>query len=225
MPDAAGHSTPSATASPALPSPTKAASDQCAKQFEPDPTTNLGYCAAFAKVAGDREFFVAWDRGLEPATITVVDFSGAEPVVRISKRAELLGNLIDVAVTPDGDKVNTPSRAPYEFDERSLSTISRDGVVYPGSPYPNSVSISEVRQGLVATSERRSSAESLAEYELGQPVPIAKMLNVGMNHNLLYPRGLAFSRDGATVFAVTGVALDGTTPSVTLNVIPGPTLP
>jgi len=190
-----------------------------------DRATNLSYCAGFATSATNGNVLVAWDSGLEPGSLTVFDVSGAKPVVLISKREEILGNLIDAAITPRGDKLVTASGSPYEFDEWTLATASQDGVIYPGSPYPNSVAISPVRNGLVVTGLILHDGDSVSEYELGKPAPVARMLNVGSNHNLLYARGLTFSEDGSLIFAVTGMAFDGSTPSVTLNILPGPNLP
>ena len=193
-------------------------------QFDADRSTNLSYCAGFATGSAGK-LLVAWDSGLSPGSITVLDVSSGRPVILVSKREENLGNLVDAAVGPGGDKLVTASGAPYEFDQWNLSTATQDGVVYPASPYPNSVAISPVRRGLVATGVSQSNGDSVAEWELGKPAPVATMLKVGINHNLLYPRGLAFSRDGGLIFAVTGVALDGSAPTVTLNVLPGPSLP
>ncbi len=191
----------------------------------PDSSSGLSYCAGFATASSNGNVLVAWDVGLEPGSLTVFDVSGAKPTIQVSKREEILGNLIDAAITPRGDKLVTASGAPYEFDQWTLATASQDGVIYPGSPYPNSVAVSPVRNGLALTGVTQDDRDSVAEYELGRPAPVATMLNVGTNHNLLYPRGLAFSGDGGLIFAVTGVALDGTAPTVTLNILQGPNLP
>ena len=192
--------------------------------FDAARSTNLSYCAGFATTASNGNVLVAWDSGLEPGSLTVFNVSGATPVIQASKREETLGNLIDAAITPHGDKLVTASGSPYEFDQWALASASPDGVVYPGSAYPNSVAISPVRSGLVVTGLSQHDGDSVAEYELGKPAPVATMLNVGTSHSLLYPRGLAFSGDGSLIFAVTGVSLDGTAPSVTLNILPGPNL-
>ncbi len=193
--------------------------------FDPDRNSNLGYCAGFASEAKPGSQLVAWDSGLSPGSITVMDVSAGSPVVVTSTREEILGNLMDAAMTPGGDRLVTASGAPYEFDEWRLSGVSQDGIVYPGQPYPNSVAISPMYNGLLATGLSQANGDVVAEYELGKPAPIATMLDTGIDHNLLYPRGLAFSRDGTLIFAVTGVALDGTTSVVRLNVLSGPALP
>jgi hypothetical protein len=194
-------------------------------QLAPDADSGLSYCAGFATASSNGNILVAWDVGLEPGSLTVFDVSGAKPAIQVSKREEILGHLIDAAITPRGDKLVTASGSPYEFDQWTLATASQDGVIYPGSPYPNSVAVSAVRNGLVVTGLSQHDGDSVAEYELGRPAPVATMLNVGTNHNLLYPRGLAFSGDGGLIFAVTGVALDGSAPTVTLNILQGPNLP
>lgn len=193
--------------------------------FDADRGTNLSYCAGFATSSPSGNVLVAWDSGLEPGSLTVFNVSGANPTVEISKREEILGNLIDAAITPGGDKLITASGSPYEFDQWTLATASADGVIYPGSPYPNSVAVSAARGGLVVTGLSQHDGDSVAEYELGKPAPVATMLNVGSDHDLLYPRGLAFSADGSLVFAVTGVALDNSPSTVTLNILPSPSLP
>ena len=193
--------------------------------FDADRSTNLGYCAAFATTHKTQTFIVAWDSGLSPGSITVLDVSSGKPIVVTSKRAENLGNLTDAAITPGGDKLITASGSPYEFDQWSLSGVTRDGVVYPGKPYPNSIAISPVHEGLVATGVTQSGGNVVAEYLLGKPAAVATMLNTDRDHNLLYPRGLAFSADGALIVAITGLALDGSNQTVTVNVLPGPNLP
>ena len=194
--------------------------------FDADRTTNLGYCAGFATASKAGKWLVAWDSGLSPGNITVMDVSSGRPVIAFNQREEILGNLMDAAITPNGDKLVTASSSPYEFDEWNLEGVSRDGVVYSAGPYPDAVAISPVRSGLLATGVSRSTGASVAEFEVGKPAPVATMLDMGgASHNLLYPRGLAFSRDGALIFAITGVALDGSPTTVTLNILRGPTLP
>src|SRR5437763_1405104 len=83
--------------------------------------TNLSYCAGFATGSAGK-LLVAWDSGLSPGSITVLDVSSGRPVILVSKREENLGNLVDAAVGPGGDKLVTASGAPYEFDQWNLST-------------------------------------------------------------------------------------------------------
>jgi hypothetical protein len=193
--------------------------------FDPDRSTNLGYCTSFASDAKPGKLLVAWDTGVSPGSVTVMDVSTGHPVVVTSSREEIFGNLMDTAVAPGGDRFVTASGVPDKFDEWRLSATSRDGIVYPSMPHPNSVAISPVRDGLLVTGVSGSNGDVVAEYELGKPKAVATMLDTGVDDNLLYPRGLAFSRDGAQIFAVTGFAVDGSGSIVRLNVLPGPSLP
>src|SRR5207245_7850696 len=76
--------------------------------FDADRSTNLGYCAAFATTNKTQTFIVAWDSGLHPGSITVLDVSSGKPVVVTSKRAENLGNLIESSIKP-GEAEHTTS--------------------------------------------------------------------------------------------------------------------
>ena len=167
----------------------------------------------------------------------MLDVSSGRPVILVSKREENLGNLVDAAVGPGGDKLVTASGAPYEFDQWNLSTATQDGVVYPGSPYPNSVAISPVRRGLA----RRARAGAAAGLQRGRGRRGQPDLQPGHRRRrrqlplpqrpesarcaLFAPRAKVIKKIADLVFAVTGVALDGSAPTVTLNVLPGPSLP
>lgn len=190
-----------------------------AKQYDPDRNTNLSYCAAFATASPASARLLAWDSGLEPANLTVLDVSSGAPVTAITQREEILGNLGDAVVTAGG-KIVTASGAPYEFDQWRLTDLQQDGVVYPGSPYPVAVATAG---GRIAAGVGSVAGETAAVrvFSLDKPAAIASFLPATDQNHQLYRRGLAMSPDGTVVFAVTG-SFDPRQATVTFNVLPIP---
>ena len=162
---------------------------------------------------------MAWDQGLEPANLTSLDVSSGAPVVVLTQREEILGNLGDAVITAAG-KLVTASGAPYEFDQWRLSDLQQDGVVYPGTAYPVAVATAA---GRIATGVGSVAGEGAGVhvFALDRPVAIASLLPSMGQTDQLYRRGLAMSPDGTLVFAVTG-SIDPQHHTVTVNVLPIP---
>jgi DNA-binding beta-propeller fold protein YncE len=103
---------------------------------------DMSYCAAFAPVSPKRpNLIIGWSIGLSPATVTALDVSTGQPLVLTTAREDLLGNLQDVAITPDGNSWIAASGAPYNFPEFSVSNLAQDGIVYPAQYYPAAVAV------------------------------------------------------------------------------------
>jgi len=175
---------------------------------------DMNYCAAFATVSGKRpNLIVGWSIGLSPATVTAFDVSTSKPVVLKSAREDLLGNLGDVAITPDGNSWIAASGSPYNFPEFSVSTLAQDGIVYPGQAYPSAIAVTAAGGGRVVGGLDNQRSTNLYEYSIGAP---QTTLRTDSNSLEVAGRGLAFSPDGTRIFEVTW---DHFT-SVTFNLLP-----
>jgi hypothetical protein len=185
----------------------------------------LSYCAQFAtNHTFNPDFFVAWDWGIGPATLTSFDVSSGSPVQGASKWESILGNLQDVAINPDQTHLITASGAPYEFDEWNVSDRTADGVVYPANPYPTAVDTSAGNLGVMVGGLDGIYANDLYSYPIGHPSTQLAIVDFGGpsdGFNTVPGRGVAISPDGLTSYAITS----GTGAQVLLNLVPIPSAP
>ncbi len=178
----------------------------------------LSYCAAFAANDRTSNLILAWSMGLEPAEISVIDVSTGSPVFVLSAREERLGNLQDVAFTRDRTRFITASGAPYEFDEWNMTNLAQDGVIYPAGPYPTAVAVTANGKETMAGGLQQPYGQDLYQYAVGWPSAALQGRHTGSTVDTLYTRGLAFSSDGASIYALTGNRLGGSD-AVIFNVI------
>jgi len=180
----------------------------------------LSYCAAFASNPhGNPNLLLAWDLGLEPATITSFDVSSGSPVQMQSVWESPLGNLQDIAVNPDGTHFITASGAPYEFDEWKVSDLAQDGIVYPANTYPTAVATTAGNGGVMGGGLNGLYDPDFYAYLIGHPAaPLAKV-DFGGTNNTVPPRGVAFRPDGAAAFVISGGG-PGSSGPVVLNIVP-----
>lgn len=181
------------------------------KQWPTSTSSSLTYCIGLAASPYNPNLLLAWDQGLEPATITELDVSTGTPVQTASQWESDQGNLTQIAFNPDNSTFVTASGSPYHFDEFSLSNLTVDGVTYPAQPYPNSVVTTSARGGLIVGSSV-TYANAVYAYHPGQPA--ADLFNPILPEPV-YARGLALSPDGSELFA----ALQGSSSTV-LDVLP-----
>lgn len=113
------------------------------------------------------------------------------------------GNLMDMAVTPDGKDVVTASGAPYYQAVYKLTDLSKDGK-YVTTTYPNAVDIAPNGDIAAGTSSwyepdvhvfKPGTSLPLKEYEFGTGTG-------GVASPVLTARGLAWAPDGSKLFAV-----------------------
>src|SRR5207237_4262780 len=78
--------------------------------------SSLAYCVGLAVSPTDPGVLLAWDLGLEPATIYRFDVSSGAPVLVTSRGEGTQQNLKEIAVNPDGRTFLTASGSPYEID-------------------------------------------------------------------------------------------------------------
>jgi len=189
------------------------------KTFKLPIESSLSYCAAFAANDHATNRILAWDKGLEPATVSVIDVSTGTPVLAQSAREDRLGNLKDMAFTRDGARFITASGAPYEFDEWEMSNLAQDGVIYPAGPYPVAVAVAHSGKETMAGGLWQPYGQDLYEYAVGWPSSALPGHHTGTTSSQVYDRGLAFSVDGSSIFVLTGDQQPGSV-GVTFNVIP-----
>ena len=90
-----------------------------------------------------------WDHIGDP--VTRFDVGSGEPgLAVVSLNDGQLGNLKDLAVTPDGTRFVAASGWPYQINEYQMSDLTADGIVYPSGPYPDAVATTAAQGGLVA---------------------------------------------------------------------------
>ncbi|MGI5376840.1 Ig-like domain repeat protein [Streptomyces sp. CA-251387] len=168
--------------------------------------TNAWYSAPILDAsAGAPGTLVAGAPGQSPVVLAVYDVSSGTP----SETAHAFdpgstggGNLMDMAVTPDGKDVVTASGAPYYQAVYKLTDLSKDGA-YTTNPYPNAVDIApngDVAAGTSSTDEpdvhlfKPGTSLALKEYDLGS--------------DQLTARGLAWAPDASKLFAVSRTGSD-----------------
>jgi len=186
--------------------------------YAPSAVSDLSYCASLVSDPVMTNLIIAWDAGIEPATLTKIDVSTGAPVFVDSKVELRLQNLTDLAFTPDGARFITASGWPYEFDEWNLAGLDQDGVIYPGSAYPIAVAATAAGHGMMAGGLDSPYGPGLFRYSLGRPAATPGVLP-GSESNVLYPRGIVFGIGGTTIFAVSGDV--NFTHTVTVNILQG----
>jgi len=175
---------------------------------------DMNECAAFAPVSSRRpNVILGWSIGLEPATVTTVDVSTGKPLVLKSTREDLLGNLRDVAITPDGKSWIAASGGPDNFPEFSVSTLAQDGIVYPAQNYASAVAVTGARGGVMVGGLDNQRSTNLYEYSIGSS---QAALCTNSSALEVADRGLAFSPDGTRIFELTWNHFS----AVTFNLLP-----
>ncbi|HET9770441.1 MAG TPA: Ig-like domain-containing protein [Acidimicrobiia bacterium] len=194
----------------------------------------LSYCIGLADSAHHTDQLLAWNQGLQPASTFRFDVSGGSPALQVERRQENLGNLRQLAVSPNGERFVAASGAPYEIDQFRMSDQTPDGVVYQTGPYPNAVAVTGARGGLLAAGRDAPYSTDIEVFALGRPDRRLFRRDAPGQYDTLYTGGLAFSGDGRRLFAVTGDHSIGTTrfniyrlfPSITtLSASAGTSLP
>lgn len=161
--------------------------------------TNAWYSAPMLDAsAGAPGTLVAGAPGQSPVVLAVYDVSSGTPsqtAYAFDPGSTGGGNLMDMAVTPDGKDVVTASGAPYYQAVYKLADLSKDGK-YVTNPYPNAVDIAP--NGNVAAGTDSSSEADVHLFKPGTSLPLKEYTFDGA----LTPRGLAWAPDGSKVFAL-----------------------
>ncbi|MFI7408378.1 Ig-like domain repeat protein [Streptomyces sp. NPDC049627] len=162
--------------------------------------TNAWYSAPILETsAGAPGTLVAGAPGQSPVVLAVYDVTSGTP----SETAHAFdpgstggGNLMDMAVTPDGKDVVTASGAPYYQAVYKLTDLSKDGA-YTTNPYPNAVDIApngDVAAGTSSTDE--------PDIHLFKPGTSLALKEYNLGNDQLAARGLAWAPDTSRLFAV-----------------------
>ncbi|MDF3146108.1 MULTISPECIES: Ig-like domain repeat protein [unclassified Streptomyces] len=162
--------------------------------------TNAWYSAPILDAsAGAPGTLVAGALGQSPVVLAVYDVSSGTPsqtAYAFDPGSTGGGNLMDMAVTPDGKDVVTASGAPYYQAVYKLTDLSKDGK-YVTNPYPNAVDIApngDVAAGTSSTDE--------ADVHLFKPGTSLPLKEYTFGSDQLAARGLAWAPDGSKLFAV-----------------------
>lgn len=165
------------------------------------------YVSPFVAAAGDH--LVVGERGSAPSTLYSYPVTGA--TLGTPATTSISGDMDDMAVTPDHADVILAEGSPYYHPRYKVSDLSADGQYGTNNPYPNSVATAGefVAAGLYAAGTTdvtiyRSDGISVRAYDFADQ---------------LETRGLAFTPDGATLYAVGGAYSS----SRTLHVLHDPT--
>lgn len=164
------------------------------------PLMSLSYCPDL--VGSDTAaVLVGYERNLSPTTFYRIDVSTGTPTIAASYFSNS-SNTKQVRFLPSGDRFVAASGAPYQLVEFRLSDLQPTGVVYPTGAYPNAVAVNAASGRLVGGTFS-SYADDVHEFAIGDPTG-EWSYDLGSGSNVLYDRGLAWSADGSSVYAVSG---------------------
>ncbi|QMU67544.1 Ig-like domain repeat protein [Streptacidiphilus sp. P02-A3a] len=163
----------------------------------------------------DPDLVIAGDTGQEPPDLNAYNVSTGTPVETAGLApGSNYGALADMAVTADGKDLVLATGAPYDQVLLKTSTLAPDGD-YPTAAYPDAVAVAP--SGTVAAGVSQDDPD-LYVYAPGGSAPLG---SYGLG-NSVAPRGLAWSPDSGTLFAVTDTGPGST--SYTLNIQQSPAL-
>jgi len=175
-------------------------------------TTGPSYQPMLA--AGPAGRVYAADAGLSPATLYLYDVSGPSPAL-IGARADVCGNLRDLAASPDGSQVVTSCGSPYQHT--AYSAVKLEVLhTYETAPYPLAGAWSGNGR-VFAAGDDSAYATDISVFDAGSAAP-RWVRDFGSTAALLQPRGLALSADGSRAWAVTR----GVTGGLDLRVLEAP---
>lgn len=167
------------------------------------PLQELWYCPQLYSSPVDPNLMIAFNAGLGPATAVRLDVSSGAPVEAASLWD--VGNYsADLEFMPDGQTFALASPSPYEIPTFRVNPLERHGVVYPTGHYPNAVEATSAAGGLLAAGRSGTYTDDIDVFRLGDPSQTIFRYDFGATSNTLRAAGLAFSPDGARLFAVSG---------------------
>jgi hypothetical protein len=215
--------TPEATAAP---SPTESASG-AARALSSAPVVVLGqggshswYSApTLASAPGAPGVLAAGINSQSPTELQVYDVSSGEAVSKAYRwNPNGAGNMMDIALSPDGTQVLVASGAPYFHQVYRSSDLADDGR-YPTSSYPNAVAVAP--DGMVAAGIDGAYSPDIYIFPAKAASP-RRTYDFGQTGgaDTLAPNGLAWAPDKSRLFAITQEAFGE---SLTLRVLNSPT--
>ncbi|WEH16642.1 Ig-like domain repeat protein [Streptomyces sp. VNUA24] len=164
-------------------------------------TTRLWYSAPILDVVPGSGTVVAGEPGGSKLAVYDVSSGAASRTAAVDTGG---GNMGDLAVTPDGQRVVVASGSPYHHQVFKTSDLTADGT-YASDTYPNSVAIAP--DGTVAAGIDGIYEPDIYIYEPGSTTSIREydFPNTGGSSggDELPDSGLAWAPDGSRLFAVT----------------------
>jgi hypothetical protein len=184
----------------------------------------------------DANTLFEFEPGITAVTIARLDISSLPPTVgasQIEDTADIIGNVNNIAVSPDGKHLVPAGGAPYQFDEMATGNLLPTGVVYPANPYPTAVAMTSANGGLFAGGMNGMYDNDIVLYRLDDSSSEIATHDFGSTSQTVVPGGLAFNPDGTRLFAVTGgngvpytfhvMSIDAPPPPSTTTTIAGST--
>ncbi|MER8028950.1 Ig-like domain repeat protein [Streptomyces bauhiniae] len=185
----------------------------------PEHTVTLGqdpdspwFSAPMLDGAGDT--LVAGIPTQSPSELGVYDVASGTPALTAHRDVDG-GNLRDLAVTPDGQRLVVAGGYPYHQAVYSTADLSEDGS-YPTAAYPNAVDIAP--DGSVAAGIDGAYEPDVYVFKPGQRASVREY-DFGASDQLLADAGLVWAPDSSRLFAVSH-DYDG---AYRLRVLEGPT--
>jgi hypothetical protein len=173
-----------------------------------DAPGQLAYCPGLASGPHDTDQLLAYGVGLSTGDVYRLDVSSGAPVLAAGRNTNM-SYIAQMAVTPDGTRFELAAGSPYEIDEYRTSDLLPDGLVYPTGGYPNAVTVTGARGGLLAAGRDGAYDPDIDVFELSEPAHRVFSYDFGGTNNTLKRAGLAFSGDGRLLFAVSGSFYNG----------------
>jgi hypothetical protein len=100
-----------------------------------------------------------------------------------------------------------------------MTDLAQDGVIYPAGPYPTAVAVTANGKETMAGGLQQPSGQDLYQYAVGWPSAALRGRHTGSTADTVRTRGLAFSSDGTSIYALTGNQSGGSN-AVIFNLIP-----
>ncbi|MBP5868549.1 Ig-like domain repeat protein [Streptomyces scabiei] len=164
-------------------------------------TTHLWYYAPVLDAAPGSGALVAGEPGGSKLAVYDVSSGTASRTAAVDTGG---GNMGDLAVTPDGQRVVVASGSPYHHQVFKTSDLTADGT-YASDTYPNSVAIAP--DGTVAAGIDGIYEPDIYIYEPGSTTSVREYdfpnTGSGSGGDELPDSGLAWAPDGSRLFAVT----------------------
>lgn len=158
----------------------------------PEGATGIAGSPATLAVNPEGTRLVAGVDGSWPATLYSLEIIDATLAYGVSR--EVGTELADFAMTPDGTKVVTASRTPYQHQRLLVSDLSLDrtfgNFTYPAAVAANATHVAAGTNADTTTDIRIATADG------------ARVREYRLNRRLV-PRGVVFGPDGGTLYAVT----------------------
>jgi hypothetical protein len=159
-----------------------------------------------ASSSGQPDQLVEGDADHAGPTVRVYDVTDPTGPTLLGSQAFGGGQVVDMAVTPDGGTLLLAQHSsPFKATVRTLPTLGApSGVTQYGLNRPaNAIAVSPNGAKIATGTDDGIADDDVLVFNPGATVS-KRFWDFGGTTNVLYPRGLAFSSSGASLFAVSG---------------------